>query len=89
MIFIPIIALFLAGLWLASALHKEQQEKMTNSAAGYAVQAADAICSRYNVPASDLCLFAEYIKTAESDGVPVLGHAVMFCPIKNKIIPND
>lgn len=89
MIFIPIVALFLAGLWLASALHKEQQEKPLNSATAYAVQAGDAICSRYSVPASDLCRFADYVKAAESDGVPVLGHSVMYCPIKNKIIPND
>lgn len=89
MIFIPIIALFLAGLWLASALHKEQQEKTINNNTAHAVQAGDAICSRYNVPASDLCRFADYVKAAECDGVPVLGHNVMFCPVKKKIIPND
>ena len=89
MIFIPIVALFLVGLWIASALHKEQQEKTTNSAAGYAVRAGDAICSRYNVPAVDLCRFADYVKAAESDGVPVLGHYVMHCPISKKIIPTE
>ena len=88
MIFIPIILLFLAGLWIASALHKEQQEKTTNNNTAHAVRAGDAICSRYNVPASELCLFADYVKAAESDGVPVLGHYVMHCPIEKKIIPN-
>ena len=89
MIFIPIIALFIVGLWLASRLHKGQQEKMVDNSAGHAVQAGDAICSRYSVPASDLCQFADYVKAAESDGVPVLGHKVIFCPINKKIIPND
>lgn len=89
MIFIPIIALFLAGLWLASALHKEQQEKEINNNTGYAVQSGDAICSRYGVPASDLCAFADHVKAADGDGLPVLGHKVMYCPVKNKIIPTE
>lgn len=89
MIFIPIIALFIVGLWLASALHKEQQEKTTNNNTAHAVRAGDDICSRYGVPAADLCRFAEYSKAAECDGLPMLGHSVMYCPIKKKIIPND
>ena len=89
MIFIPIIVLFLAGLWLASTLHREQHKNTTNNNAVHAVHAGDAICMRYNVPASELCRFADYVKAAESGGVPVLGHSVVFCPIKNKIIPND
>lgn len=89
MIFIPITAIFLAGLWLASALHKEQQEKTVNNNTGYAVQTGDAICSHYGVPAAELCRFADHVKSADCDGLPVLGHKVMFCPNSKKIIPAD